>query len=58
MPDPNVPDLAALVARIDLLEAELARKDQIIAALQKKLFGSSSSGSTPASSNSCLEKTS
>jgi len=49
MPKPNTTDLAALVARIEVLEAELlgaraelARKDQIIAALQKKLFGSSS----------------
>ena len=38
--DPN--DLAALLERIKKLEAELARKDQIIDALQKRLFGSQS----------------
>jgi transposase len=38
--DPN--EFAALLERVKQLEAELARKDQIIAALQKRLFGSQS----------------
>lgn len=38
----NHPDLATLVARVAWLEAELKRKDQIIAGLQHRLFGSSS----------------
>ncbi len=36
------PDLGTLVARVAWLEAELKRKDQIIAGLQHRLFGSSS----------------
>ena len=49
MPENAPIDLQFLLARIEKLEAELAaakaelaRKDQIIAALQKRLFGSSS----------------
>ena len=42
MPDANHPDLTALLARVEQLEAELARKDKIIAVLQQRLFGSSS----------------
>ena len=36
------PDLATLLARVAWLEAEIKRKDQIIAGLQHRLFGSSS----------------
>ncbi len=49
MPENAPIDLQFLLARIEKLEAELAaakaelaRKDQIIAALQKRLFGASS----------------
>jgi len=38
----NHPDLTTLLARVAWLEAELKRKDQIIAGLQHRLFGSSS----------------
>lgn len=42
MPEDAPVDLQALIKRIEKLEAELARKDQIIAALQQRLFGKSS----------------
>ncbi len=42
MPGANHPDLTALLARVAWLEAEINRKDQIIAGLQQRLFGASS----------------
>ena len=48
MPESSPPDLAQLLARIERLEAELARKDRIIAALQQRLFGSKSERLDPA----------
>lgn len=38
----------ALLAKVELLEAELARKDQVIAELQRRLFGRSSERLDPA----------
>ena len=45
---PASPDLQAILARLAALEAELKRKDQIIEALQKRLFGASSERLDPA----------
>lgn len=45
---PDPPDLQSILARVAKLEAELKRKDQIIEALQKRLFGSSSERLDPA----------
>lgn len=49
MSEPTQPDISALLARLDALDAEvarlkaeLARKDKIIAGLQQRLFGSTS----------------
>jgi len=42
MPEEGQPDLQELIAKLGALEAEIARKDQIIAALQQRLFGKSS----------------
>ena len=46
--DNRPPDLQSILARVAELEAELKRKDQIIEALQKRLFGSSSERLDPA----------
>ena len=48
MPEANHPDLTALLARVEQLEAELARKDKIIDALRHRLFGASSEKLDPA----------
>ncbi|MBB5353398.1 hypothetical protein HNR46_003655 [Haloferula luteola] len=54
MVEPAPPDLAKLdaleteVVRIPALEAEIARKDKIIASLQQRLFGSSNEKLDPA----------
>ena len=45
---PGTPDLQSILTRVAELEAELKRKDQIIEALQKRLFGSSSERLDPA----------
>ena len=42
------PDLTALLARVARLEEEIKRKDQIIAGLQQRLFGSTSEKLDPA----------
>ena len=44
----GTPDLQSILTRVAELEAELKRKDQIIEALQKRLFGSSSERLDPA----------
>ncbi len=55
MPEDASTDLQTVLKRIEILEAELVaakaeldRKDQIIAALQQRLFGSSSERLDPA----------
>lgn len=55
MPE-SPPDLASLLARIEKLEAELARKDQIIAALQQRLFGAKSERLDPGQLNLMFEE--
>lgn len=62
MPE-SPPDLAAILLRLERLEAELvsakaeiARKDQIIAALQQRLFGAKSERLDPAQLNLMFEE--
>ena len=48
MPGANHPDLTTLLERVAWLEAELKRKDQIIAGLRQRLFGATSEKLDPA----------